>query len=49
MHKKYTNRILLFLKKVISSLKSFQEIFRLFETIASILLMYLTHKKIPSI
>lgn len=49
MNKKYTNKILSFLKKIIKSLKNFQDIFKLFETLASILLVYFTRKKISFI
>lgn len=46
MHKKYADKLILFLKKIIRSIKNFQDIFKLFETVASILLVYFTRRKI---
>lgn len=46
MHKKYADKFILFLKKIIRSIKNFQDIFKLFETLASILLVYFTRRKI---
>ena len=46
MPNKYANKIVTLLKRIIKSIKSFQDLFKLFETLASILLIYITRKKI---
>jgi len=46
MSNKYANKIITLLKRIIKSIKNFQDIFKLFETLASILLVYFTRRKI---
>lgn len=44
-----TDKIILFLKRVLESIKSFQNIFKLFEILVSFVYLYITHKKIPNL
>jgi hypothetical protein len=47
MHKRHTNKIILFLKRVIKSIKNFQDLFKLLEALVSLIFFYFTRKKLP--
>ena len=47
MQEKNTNKIVLFLKRIIKSVKNFQDFFRLLEALASLVFFYFTRKKLP--
>ena len=47
MPNKYANKTALILKRIFKFIKSFQDLSKLFETLISIILFYITRKKIP--
>ena len=49
MQDRHIKKITLFLKRVIKSIKNFQHLFKLLETIASLVFFYFTRKKLPLI
>jgi len=49
MQDRHIKKITLFLKRVIKSIKNFQDLFKLLEALVSLIFFYFTKKKLPLI